>query len=250
MPETDEELAQARKLEAIGRLSGRIAHEFNNLLTGIIGYASLLKSTLPEGDKSHQAAVFIDRSAQRAAALTEHLLRHIRGQVPKPRAVDIGMIVEEAAGTLSGAARANVEIRTDLQAPPVPVMGNPKELVQSLLDLGANAVDAMPDGGTLTFSTSLFASDGEVLVDGAPVPEGRYVSIAVSDTGTGIPEAVRDQVFSLFFTTRTAGEHSGLGLPLVRGAVRAHGGFIDFSSREGRGTTFRILLPVAGETAT
>lgn len=250
MSETDEELARARRLEAIGRLTGSIAHEFNNLLTGIIGYASLLKSTLPENGKDRQAAVFIDRSAQRAADLTKRLLLHLRKETPIPRAVDIGKVIGEATGILSRTARANVEIRTDFLAPPEPVMGDSRELVQALLELGANAADAMPDGGTITFTTSIFVSDGEVLVNDSPVSEGRYVSISVSDTGTGIPESIRDQVFSLFFTTRTPGERSGLGLPKVRSCVRAHDGFIDFSSREGKGTTFRVLLPVAGGTTT
>ena len=247
--ETEEQLAQAQKMEVIGRLAGGIAHDFNNLLTGILGYASLLKTYLPEGSEGHDAAACIERSARRASELTRQLLAYSRRETPKFRPLEIRRVIGETIEILSRTVNKNVEIRTDLQAPPGPVMGDPGPLVQALLNLGVNASDAMPSGGVLTFSTAPFSSDGEVYFNDVPVPEGRYVSVRVSDTGCGIPESIRDQVFAPFFTTKAPGEGTGLGLSMVYSCVRSHGGFLRLDSRLGHGTTFQILLPLAGELA-
>jgi two-component system cell cycle sensor histidine kinase/response regulator CckA len=157
-------------------------------------------------------------------------------------------VIEEAAGILSRSVNKNVEIRTDFRAPPEKVMGDPGALVQAFLNLGVNAGDAMPEGGILTFSTAPFLSDGSVYASDVLVPEGRYLSASVADTGCGIPEAIRDQVFAPFFTTKAPGEGTGLGLSMVYSCVRSHGGFVGLESREGEGTVFRILLPIAEET--
>ncbi|MBP2668833.1 MAG: sensor hybrid histidine kinase [Deltaproteobacteria bacterium] len=243
--QAEEQLAQAQKMEAIGRLTGGIAHDFNNLLTGILGYASLLKMYLPEGGEGHEAAACIERSARRASELTRQLLAYSRREAPRLRPLEIRRIVGEAIGILSRSVNENVEIRTDLRADPEPVMGDPGMLIQALLNLGENAVDAMPAGGVLTFSTGTFESDGETLFGDAPVPEGRYVTVGVSDTGSGIAESIRDQVFTPFFTTKAPGEGTGLGLPMVHSCVRSHGGYIRLASRPGQGTTVHVLLPVS-----
>jgi len=243
--QTEEQLAQAQKMEAIGRLTGGIAHDFNNLLTGILGYASLLKTYLPEGGEGHEAAECIERSARRASELTRQLLAYSRREAPKLRPLEIRRVIGEAIGILSRSVNKNVEIRTAFRAEPDPVMGDPGSLIQALLNLGVNAGDAMPSGGVLTISTDPFASDGETLFGDVPVPEGRYVSVGVADTGSGIPESIRDQVFTPFFTTKAPGEGTGLGLPLVAGCVRSHGGYIRLESAPGRGTTFHVLLPLA-----
>jgi len=128
------------------------------------------------------------------------------------------------------------------------VSGDTGTLVQALLNLGVNASDAMPGGGHLTFSTSPFVSDGEVYLNDVLVPEGRYVSICVADTGSGIPEEIRDEVFAPFFTTKAPGEGTGLGLSMVYSCVRTHGGFVRLLSSVGVGTTFQILLPVMEES--
>jgi len=240
----EEQLAQARKMEAIGRLTGGIAHDFNNLLTGILGYSSLLKTYLPENGKAHEAAAYIERSARRASELTRKLLSYSRAATPAFRPVDLRDVAAEAIEILSRSADRNVEIRTDFHAPPEPVSGDAGALVQALLNLGVNACDAMPAGGRLTFSTSLYVSDGEVCLNDLLVPEGRYVSICVADSGSGIPEAIRDEVFALFFTTKAPGEGTGLGLPMVYDCVRSHGGFVRLASSVGVGTTFQILLPL------
>jgi len=246
---TEEQLAQAQKMEAIGRLTGGIAHDFNNLLTGILGYASLLKTYLPEGGEGHDAAAYIERSARRASELTRQLLAYSRREAPKLRPLEIRRVIGEAIEILSRAVNKNVEIRTDFQAPPAPVMGDSGPLVQALLNLGVNANDAMPSGGVLTFSTAPFSSDGEVYFDDVLIPEGRYVSVCVSDTGSGIHESIRDRVFAPFFTTKAPGEGTGLGLSMVYSCVRSHGGFVRLESPAGPGTTFRILLPLAEDLA-
>jgi signal transduction histidine kinase len=247
--QTEEQLAQARKMEAIGRLTGGIAHDFNNLLTGILGYASLLKTYLPEGGEGHAAAACIERSARRASELTRQLLDYSRREAPRLCPMEIHRVIGEAAGILSRSVNQNVEIRTDFRAGPDPVMGDPGSLIQALLDLGMNAGDAMPSGGVLTISTDPFASDGETLFGDVHVPEGRYVCVGVADTGVGIPESIRDRVFAPFFTTKAPGEGTGLGLPMVHSCVRSHGGFLLLDSRPGQGTTFRILLPLAETSA-
>jgi nitrogen-specific signal transduction histidine kinase/CheY-like chemotaxis protein len=247
--QVEEQLAQSQRMEAIGRLTGGIAHDFNNLLTGILGYASLLKTYLPEGGEGHEAAECIERSARRASELTRQLLAHSRREAPKLRPLEIRRVIGEAIGILSRSVNKNVEIRTDFRAEPEPVMGDPGSLIQALLNLGVNAGDAMPSGGVLSFSTDSFESDGETLFGDLPVPEGRYVSVGVADTGSGIPESIRDRVFTPFFTTKAPGEGTGLGLPMVYSCVRSHAGFIRLDSRPGRGTTFHILLPLAEKAA-
>ncbi len=246
--QAEEQLAQAQKMEAIGRLTGGIAHDFNNLLTGILGYSSLLKTFLPEHGKGFEAAAYIERSARRASELTRQLLAYSRRESPTFRMVDLRKVTGEAIEILSRTLNKNVEIHTDFHAPPEPVSGDAGALVQALLNLGVNASDAMPGGGHLTFSTSLFVSDGEVYLNDVLVPEGRYASICVSDSGSGIPEAIRDDIFAPFFTTKAPGEGTGLGLSMVYSCVRSHGGFIRLVSSVGVGTTFQILLPLMEES--
>jgi nitrogen-specific signal transduction histidine kinase/CheY-like chemotaxis protein len=245
---TEEQLAQAQKMEVIGRLTGGIAHDFNNLLTGILGYASLLKTVIPEDGEGYGAAAYIERSARRASELTRQLLAYSRRESPKFRPVDIHRVIGEAIEILSRSVNKNVELRTDFAAPPGTVLGDPGTLVQALLNLGVNANDAMPSGGLLAFSTGSFQSDGNVYFNDVLVPEGSYVSVLVSDTGCGIPETIRLQVFAPFFTTKAPGEGTGLGLPMVYSCVRSHGGFLRMESRERVGTTFQILLPAAEES--
>ena len=244
----EEQLAQAQKMEAIGRLTGGIAHDFNNLLTGILGYSSLLKTFLPENGQGYEAASYIERSARRASELTRQLLAYSRRETPTFRPVDLRRVTAEAIEILSRSVNKNIEIHTDFHVPQEPVAGDAGTLVQALLNLGVNASDAMAGGGHLTFSTLPFVSDGEVFLNGVLVPEGRYVSICVADTGSGIPEDIRDEVFAPFFTTKALGEGTGLGLSMVYSCVRTHGGFVRLVSSVGVGTTFQILLPVMEES--
>jgi len=240
----EERIERARRMEELGYLTGGIAHDFNNLLTGILGYASYLRTFLPEGSKGSEAAKAIEQSARRAAELTRRMLEYSRRDPPELRPEGIHRLLEEAIGILSASAAGNVEIRAELRAPSDRVMADRETLLRALLHLGTNAREAMPDGGRLTFSTEPFVSDGSVAFDGVPVPAGDYVSIGVSDTGRGIPDSIRKQVFDPFFTTKPEGAGAGLGLPLVSRCVRTHGGFLRLDSRAGAGATFRILLPI------
>jgi CheY-like chemotaxis protein len=158
--------------------------------------------------------------------------------------VDLPKVIGEAIEILARSVNKNVEIHADFHHPQENVTGDAGALVQALLNLGVNASDAMPGGGHLTFSTSSFVSDGEVYLNDVLVPEGRYVSICVADTGSGIPEEIRDEVFAPFFTTKAPDEGTGLGLSMVYSCVRSHGGFVRLVSSVGVGTTFQILLPV------
>ncbi|MGE5283953.1 MAG: ATP-binding protein [Actinomycetota bacterium] len=246
--QAEEQLAQAQKMEAIGRLTGGIAHDFNNLLTGILGYSSLLKTFLSDNGRGYEAAAYIERSARRASELTRQLLAYSRRETPRFRPLDLRKVTGEAIGILVRTVNKNVEIHTDFHHPQEPVTGDAGALVQALLNLGVNAADAMPGGGHLTFSTAPFVSDGEVYLNDVLVPEGRYVSICVADTGSGIPEEIRGEVFTPFFTTKAPGEGTGLGLSMVYGCVRSHGGFMRLVSSVGVGTTFQILLPVIEES--
>ncbi|GAB4240448.1 MAG: hypothetical protein OHK0028_18570 [Deltaproteobacteria bacterium] len=236
--------ARSRQLEALGRLTGAVAHDFNNLLTGILGYASILKSAAAEGGEEHEAAATIERSARRASEMTRHLLNLTRGAVPEPRPVDVDAMIREAAAILSRTVNGNVEIRIEGEAVTGRVSGDEEELVEALVHLGRNGAEAMPGGGVLTFSTSPFQSDGTVRAFHATVPEGKYLSVCVSDTGSGIPEPIREEVFAPFFTTRSPDRGAGLGLPLVRSCMRSHRGFLRLASREGLGTTIQLLLPL------
>ena len=242
--QAEEQLAQAQKMEAIGRLTGGIAHDFNNLLTGILGYSSLLKTFLPENGRGYEAAAYIERSARRASELTRQLLAYSRRETPTFRPVDLRKVTGEAIAILSRSVNRNVEIHTDFRDPREPVSGDAGTLLQALLNLGVNALDAMPGGGHLTFATAPFVSSGEVYLNGVLVPEGRYVSICVADTGSGIPEEIRDEVFAPFFTTKAPDKGTGLGLSMVYSCVRSHGGFVRLVSSVGVGTTVQILLPV------
>jgi len=246
--ETEERLARARRLEDLGYLTGGIAHDFNNHLTGILGYASLLRNILPEGSSGFEAAGAIEKAARRAAELTRRMLDYSQQLSPGLRPVGIHRLIEEAVGFPSPSGSASIELRTDLRAPDDTVIGDPDFLVRSLQHLVSNARDAMPEGGVLTVATGPFASDGMAAFDEVPVPEGNYVSISVSDTGCGIPDPLRNQLFSPFSTTKPDGRGTGIGLALVARCVRKHGGFLRMETRAAGGTTIQILLPTLPST--
>ncbi|MBI5418801.1 MAG: response regulator [Deltaproteobacteria bacterium] len=236
-------LAQAQKMEAIGRLAGGIAHDFNNLLTGILGYASLLKASLPAASEEFEAAYYIERAAKRAAEVTRQLLAYSRRETAISRPLNANRIINEAIDILSRSVNKNVRISADFRAARPTILGDPTALVQALMNLGVNANDAMPGGGALTFFTRDVASDGTRSIQGIPVAKGDYLSIRVSDTGSGIPETIKNKIFEPFFTTKEPGRGTGLGLSMVYGCVKSHNGYIFIDSREGEGTTFELLLP-------
>ena len=238
-------LADAEKMEAIGRLAGGVAHDFNNLLTVITGYAEILI----ERDGSEELEE-IARAARQAAGLTRQLLAFSRRQVLHPKILDLNEIVAGMESMLARIIGDDVSVGIRLAGDLAPVEADRSQLERVILNLAANARDAMPDGGALTIETANVDVDGEQIAShGDDGLEGPHVLLAVSDTGVGIEEAIREHVFEPFFTTKGTGGGTGLGLATVFGVVKQSGGGIYVYSEPGRGTTFKIYLPAASVPA-
>jgi PAS domain S-box-containing protein len=242
--ELEEQLVQAQKMEAVGQLAGGVAHDFNNLLTVINGYARLLMARLHAADPLRADAGHILQAGERAASLTQQLLAFSRRQVLQPRPLDVGRVIDHLRPMLGRLLREDIDVRTTVPSSLPPVMVDPVQLEQVLLNLAINGSDAMPDGGTLSLDA------GEVVVDAdmaerQGLPQGRYVALAMSDTGAGMTEETRGRIFEPFFTTKAKGRGSGLGLPVAYGIVRQSGGTIVVHTTPGEGSTFTVYLPLA-----
>ena len=250
----EEQLAQAQKMEAVGRLAGGVAHDFNNLLTVILGSVELLLDGLEPGHPVQPHAEEIRRAAERAAMLTRQLLAFSRKQVLQPSVLDLNRVIVDGARMLRQLIGEDVELVTRPDAHGAHVRADPTQITQVLLNLAINARDAMPHGGTLTVGTSITAFD-RAWADRHPgVAPGEYVTVAVCDTGHGIAPDVLPHIFEPFFTTKPPGLGTGLGLATSYGIVEQSGGHITLTSEPGRGTTFFVHLPrvreggdVAGE---
>ena len=243
--ETERKLQQAQKLEAIGKLTGGVAHDFNNMLTVITGTTETLVTGLSDRPELRATATLIDQAAQRCAELIENLLAFARRQPLHPRNVDINAALSDVAKLLRPTLGEQIEIETVLDPNLAPVHLDASQLANALLNMAINARDAMPSGGRLRLETRMVTA-GESGLDYAPESgPARYVMIAVSDTGTGMPAHVREKVFEPFFTTKEVGKGSGLGLSMVYGFVTQSGGHIRIDSEEGVGTTIRLYLQQA-----
>jgi PAS domain S-box-containing protein len=245
---TEESLHQAEKMNAIGRLAGGVAHDFNNQLTGVLGYADILADRLADPTLQRYARN-IGTAARRAADLTQQLLAFSRKGKYLNVPVDVHKLIAEAVTLLERSIDKRIVIRQQLEAHPSTVLGDPTQLQTALLNLAINARDAMPHGGILTFATAvvILPPDGA-----APEqPGGPHLSIRISDTGCGMePEALR-HAFEPFFTTKGPGKGTGLGLAAVHGTVRSHRGRIAVASAVGQGTSFSLAIPLPeGEPAT
>jgi two-component system cell cycle sensor histidine kinase/response regulator CckA len=240
--ELEDQLRQAQRLEAIGRLAGGVAHDFNNLLTVIGGYT---ESLLEGRDRSKEFELGqIAAAAERAAILTRQLLAFSRRQVLQPRVVGLNEVVEGVTPMLSRLIGEDLELVASLEPKLNRVLADPNQVEQVLLNLAVNARDAMPDGGRLTIQTANVELDDEYVAHHGESVAGPHVMLAVSDTGTGIDAETLAHMFEPFFTTKPVGTGTGLGLATVYGIVKQSGGSIWVYSEPGEGTTFKIYLPV------
>jgi two-component system, cell cycle sensor histidine kinase and response regulator CckA len=243
----EEQLRQASKMEAVGRLAGGVAHDFNNLLTGIRGFTDLVLSGVSEGDPAHADLLEIQRATQRAAALTGQLLAFSRKQVVDPTVLDLNKLLLSAMRILERLIGEDVQIEfqpgTDLGS----VRVDPSGIEQVLINLAVNARDAMPQGGVLGIATSAVQIDAAFCGEHIDARPGPYALLSVTDTGLGMSEGVLSHLFEPFFTTKGPGRGTGLGLSIIYGIVQQSGGFVHVESGVGKGSAFRIYLPVVAD---
>jgi PAS domain S-box-containing protein len=241
--ETERQLRQAQKMEAVGELTGGIAHDFNNILTVITGTIEILAEAVADTASLAAVAKMIDEAAMRGTDLTQRLLAFARRQPLQPRETNVNALVIETAKLLRPTLGEQIEIESMLQDDLAAALVDANQLTTALINLALNSRDAMPEGGKLTLETHDVELDEFYAKANSEVQPGSYVLIAVSDSGSGIPEAIRDKVFEPFFTTKDVGRGTGLGLSMVYGFVKQSGGHIKIYSEEGHGTTIKLYLP-------
>ena len=249
--ELEEQLRQAQKMEAIGRLAGGIAHDFNNLLTVINGYANLLTDRLADESQQHRAIEQIRQASESATTLTSQLLAFSRRQIVTPREIDLNTVVDRSSQMLRRLVGEDITLVSRLAPRLGIVKVDPGQIEQILLNLTANARDAMPQGGTLTIETANVETDDAASNSdrGSVGGRGGRVLLTVSDTGKGMDKAVLAHLFEPFFTTKEVGKGTGLSLAAVYGIVKQNGGTITVNSVPGHGTTFRLSFPRVGLVA-
>jgi PAS domain S-box-containing protein len=240
----EEQLRQSQKMESIGTLAGGIAHDFNNILTAIIGYGHLVLMKMAKDDPQRLNIEHMLEAGDRAAHLTKDLLLFGRKQISERKAVDLNEIIGRVERFLVRVIGEDVDCRTILSNEAMPVLGDSHQLEQVLMNLATNARDAMPAGGIFTVATAQARFDEKfITVHGFGKP-GSYVLASITDTGKGMDDETKERIFEPFFTTKEAGKGTGLGLAVVYGIIKQHEGFINVYSEPGRGTTFRIYLPL------
>jgi PAS domain S-box-containing protein len=249
---------QAQRLESLGQLAGGVAHDFNNLLAVILNYVSFVSEELAAAagpdPAQHLGAASTDLAqvkvaAERAARLTRQLLAFARREVVRPQVLDLDKVITAVEEMLRRTLGEHVQLVTSLAGSLWPVLADPGQIEQVLVNLAVNARDAMPAGGTLTIDTSNIVVDADTVAGGSKAREGRNVRLRVSDTGTGMTADLVEHVFEPFFTTKAEGAGTGLGLATVYGILSQAEGHIRIYSEPGAGTTFTIMLPVTAEAA-
>ncbi len=241
----EEQLRQAQKLEAVGRLAGGLAHDFNNMLSAILGYCDLVRRKLVPGDPIAEDLGQIRQSGERAASLTRQLLAFSRKQILEPRVIDLNEVVRGLEGMLGRLIGEDVELVVRPAAEPGFVKADPGQIEQVVMNLAVNARDAMPGGGRLTIETRNGGGGREA--GGEEADPGPHVMLVVTDTGCGMDEETLSNIFEPFFTTKARGKGTGLGLSTVYGIVKQSGGDVRVLSEPGKGATFEIVLPRAEE---
>jgi len=242
--ELEEKLRHSQKMEAIGTLAGGVAHDFNNILMAINGYGTLIQIELEEGSKLWSYADQIVKAGDRAANLTHRLLAFTRKQIIAPRPIIIDEIITNIEKMLVRLITEDVELRLNLDATDAVVVVDPGQLDQVLINLVANARDAMPQGGTINITTGIVTLEDDFVKRHDQENAGEYVLVTVSDNGAGMTENIMGRIFDPFFTTKEVGKGTGLGLSMVYGIVKQHNGIIEVDSEVGKGSSFRIYLPL------
>ena len=238
------QLLQAQKMEAVGQLAGGIAHDFNNILTAIIGYGHILKIKMKEDDPLRSYPEHILSLSERAANLTSSLLSFSRKQIINPKPVNLNEIIRNVEKLLSRIIGEDLQLETVLSGEDLFVMADPGQMEQVFMNFATNARDAMPNNGLLRIETETLEIDREFMSEHGFGKEGKYALISVTDTGAGMDRETSERIFEPFFTTKEVGKGTGLGLAMVYGTITQHGGHINFYSEPGKGTTFRIYLPL------
>jgi|GEM_PF-1512355 len=243
----ESQLIQSQKMESIGQLAGGVAHDFNNILTAIMGYAGLLLMKMKKDDPLRQNAEQIVASSERAASLTNSLLAFSRKQIIHMNPLNLNEILRRLEKLLLKLIGEDIELKTVLTDEDLVVMADGNQIEQVLMNLAINARDAMPDGGLMMIETERIEIDEEYTKTHGYGEPGTYALISVADTGTGIDEKTRKRIFEPFFTTKEVGKGTGLGLSIVYGIIKQHKGYINVYSEMGKGTTFKIYLPLSEE---
>jgi PAS domain S-box-containing protein len=245
----ENQFRQAQKMEAVGRLAGGVAHDFNNLLTVIMTYTEMLTDEFPANDPRRDDLSEIEKASKAAAALTRQLLAFSRQQVVEPKLVHLEDVVTGANKMLCRLIGEDIELVSVFQPQALPVLIDPNQLEQVVMNLAVNARDAMPAGGKLTLETAVVELDEAYAESHWPAVAGRFAMLAVSDTGVGMSEETKARIFEPFFTTKEVGKGTGLGLATVYGIVKQSNGFIWVYSEPNGGTTFKLYFPLAAESA-
>jgi PAS domain S-box-containing protein len=243
------QLLHAQKMESVGQLAGGVAHDFNNILSAVIGHADLLLMKLTPDDPLRQDVDQILTSSERAARLVQSLLAFSRKQIINPQVIDINEIIQNVGKLLRRLIGADIELRTRLAKGTICVMADAGQLEQVLMNLATNARDAMPDGGVLTIETGRTGPGYGSIATGSAEESVAYALLSLSDTGMGMDDKTKERIFDPFFTTKEVGKGTGLGLSTVYGIVKQHYGDITVYSEPGLGTTFRIYLPLLAAAA-
>jgi two-component system, cell cycle sensor histidine kinase and response regulator CckA len=239
----EDQLRVAQRMEAIGKLAGGVAHDFNNLLAVILGCSDVVLDALPSGHPAAKKVEMIRQAGSSAADLTRQLLAFSRQQMVQPRVLDLEEAVEKVRAILHRLIGENIELRVSLQPSLGHVKADPGQIEQILMNLAVNARDAMPQGGRLTIEARNVELDDAYKDQHQPVTPGRYVMLAVGDSGSGMDRNTQARIFDPFFTTKELGKGTGLGLATVYGIVKQSGGYIWVYSEVAKGTVFKIYLP-------